>query len=606
MKKITLIIFVFIFVLPLYAQEENEHPDLTAAKNVLATNPPLAIQYGTKGINSIGEDPNLKGNFAKTIGTAYYYLGKLDSCKYWWELSLQQFEKIGGKEEANAHNNMGVIYLRMGEIDSSFNSHQSALKIRTKVKDTAGLGNSYINLGALDRMRGNYESALTYYFSALKIYEYLDDVDKISEAYNSLGLIYMAIKDYENSLDYLKKSLEIKTNLGNQQKIGKTLNNIASVYHESGDYDKAEEYYLKAYEIFENSSDKRMIAGITNNLGIIYKEKEDHQNAITYYTTAAEQFEALEDKEGLAMVYTNLGSIYYIIEEYATAAKAFEKAKAVADDISSAPMQINITKGLSKVYSKLGKYKEAHEYLESYQEMNDSIFSNTLAERTAELREQYESEKQAKQIVLLENESLEQAAKAKQRQFVTWISISFSIVVILFLVFIINRNNLKRKILQVEKERYKLHNELKEIDLNNRDRKITSLATNTMEKDKLIEAVLGELDEVNFESNSKTLKTEQIKRQLKNVINVDEAWNKFKLHFETVHPNFFKKLKEKYPKLTQNDLRHCAYIKMNLNSKEIGMFLNIMPKSVKMNRYRLKKKLGLEDSEDIYEFLKDF
>ena len=82
----------------------------------------------------------------------------------------------------------------------------------------------------------------------------------------------------------------------------------------------------------------------------------------------------------------------------------------------------------------------------------------------------------------------------------------------------------------------------------------------------------------------------------------DDEWNRFKIHFEKVHPDFFNKLKSESNELTENDLRLCAYIKIGMRAKDIAAMLSVSPASVNTNRYRLRRKLGLtkEDSLDDY------
>ena len=78
-----------------------------------------------------------------------------------------------------------------------------------------------------------------------------------------------------------------------------------------------------------------------------------------------------------------------------------------------------------------------------------------------------------------------------------------------------------------------------------------------------------------------------------NISNQDD-WQIFETNFERAHEQFFAKIKEKYPDLTSGDLRLCAYLRMNLSSKEIAPLLAISVRGVENHRYRLRKKLGLD------------
>lgn len=66
---------------------------------------------------------------------------------------------------------------------------------------------------------------------------------------------------------------------------------------------------------------------------------------------------------------------------------------------------------------------------------------------------------------------------------------------------------------------------------------------------------------------------------------------------------YFKRLKETYPKLTNNDIRLCSYLRMNFTSKEIAQLLNISTRAVEISRYRLRKKLSLEHNINLTDFL---
>jgi DNA-binding CsgD family transcriptional regulator len=83
----------------------------------------------------------------------------------------------------------------------------------------------------------------------------------------------------------------------------------------------------------------------------------------------------------------------------------------------------------------------------------------------------------------------------------------------------------------------------------------------------------------------------------------NEDWDRFALYFDQVHNNFLHILKTKYPQLSPTDLKLCAYLRLNLSSKEIAHILNISLKGVEVSRYRIRKKLGLPTETNLYDFL---
>ena len=91
-----------------------------------------------------------------------------------------------------------------------------------------------------------------------------------------------------------------------------------------------------------------------------------------------------------------------------------------------------------------------------------------------------------------------------------------------------------------------------------------------------------------------------LKIQLINAVSSDADWDNFSLFFEKVNPNFFIRLKEKYPNISNKDEKLCALIRLNMDINEAASVLNVDSNSIRMARYRLRKKMGLNPQEDLY------
>ena len=98
----------------------------------------------------------------------------------------------------------------------------------------------------------------------------------------------------------------------------------------------------------------------------------------------------------------------------------------------------------------------------------------------------------------------------------------------------------------------------------------------------------------------------KLKQQLRRDHNVEQNWEDFKIYFERVNTDFFKRIHEKYPNLTSNDLRLMAFLLLEFNSKEISQILNISPDSVRKRKQRLKVKLQLPNNQNLLNHLNTF
>ncbi|MEO9532177.1 MAG: tetratricopeptide repeat protein [Crocinitomicaceae bacterium] len=601
----------FFFFASVFGQNESSLDSSTVnyliqeCETELKKNPANAIKIARKAatISLENNDQNRLALSFKLLGTGYFYLGRTDSTKFYWLKSSQLLSATKDNNLADSYNNLGVIYLRLGDTDSSLFFHNKSLDLRAYLKDTIGVASSLLNLGALQKGRGEFEIALSHYFSALKLYEDLNNKEKQGDSYNNIGLLYLSLNENEKSLEYLSKALSIKKQFADDRSIAGTINNIAAVYQHMDDYENAEQNYLKAKETFIQYGDKRMLAGLESNLGIIYKEKLQYSKATSAYLNAIENFDQLNDIEGLATVYNNLGAVYYLQNNYPASNLAYQKAEKHALKLNSLPLLSKAYQGLFNANKKLSNYSLALDYNEKYVAVNDTLFSQTTAEKIAELSEKYESEKKARQINQLEKNQLITAQKIQQRESFIWILSISSLLILTLLFFLINRFKLKRKILEAQNDRITLSVKIKEKELELKNRELTSYATNSLQKGEFLQSIHDVLDELEFKSNQTLLKVEDLKKKIKSKIDGVDDWDKFKLHFENVHPSFFEKLQLINQTLTLNDLRNCAYIKMKLSIKEVASLLNISPKSAKMNRYRLKKKLNLSADDDLNGFI---
>jgi DNA-binding NarL/FixJ family response regulator len=97
--------------------------------------------------------------------------------------------------------------------------------------------------------------------------------------------------------------------------------------------------------------------------------------------------------------------------------------------------------------------------------------------------------------------------------------------------------------------------------------------------------------------------SKELQKKMTQNLHEDAHWENLKLHFEETHPNLFAVLHERCPKLSPNDLRHCAYQKMGLSKKEIASLLNLDPASVNKQQYRIKQKLQLDEDVSFADFI---
>lgn len=162
---------------------------------------------------------------------------------------------------------------------------------------------------------------------------------------------------------------------------------------------------------------------------------------------------------------------------------------------------------------------------------------------------------------------------------------------------------------QKDQEIYKLQNEKLRSDLDHKTQELTGYMLNITRKNEMLDdvkkSVVNVLKTIDENGQISQIKQKIIRliTQINNNIEHDNDFEVFQSNFDIVHQGFFKLLDEKYPKLTRNDKVLCAYLKMNLSTKEIAPLLNISIRGVEVNRYRLRKKMNLDRDINLTEYL---
>ncbi len=161
-----------------------------------------------------------------------------------------------------------------------------------------------------------------------------------------------------------------------------------------------------------------------------------------------------------------------------------------------------------------------------------------------------------------------------------------------------NRREMELAVLQKEKEIIKIKNDQLEKDFKNKSNEAAASAISIVKKNELLMQIKEQLTQIeNRDSLNPVIKI--INRNLSH----DENWKLFKEAFDNSDHDFFKKIKEIHPDLSPNDLKLCAYLRLNLSSKEIAPLFSISPRSVEIKRYRLRRKMNLDSNENLTEYI---
>lgn len=166
----------------------------------------------------------------------------------------------------------------------------------------------------------------------------------------------------------------------------------------------------------------------------------------------------------------------------------------------------------------------------------------------------------------------------------------------------------RREQMMVEQRYMRLKNRDLQSEVASKSIELANYTMTIIDKNEILLKIKNELQRLKKELGPRfpAYNYKKLNEMLEKSLSSEDEWKKFEFHFDQAHENFFKRLKAEYPDLTPNDLKLCAYLRMNLSTKEIAPLLNISVRGVEVRRYRLRKRLKLKREDNLVEFLMGF
>ena len=534
---------------------------------------------------------------------------------YWAEMALKLSKKHHiPVEQYYANYNLSFVHYCTGIIDTSIFYANEALNIAKRMDDSYLIARIYSTLGnAYSRITG-FDKSLHYFFESLRIVE--DTIPNTSPEktllyksllLNNIGTVYKKMRQYDVALNYFRESLTIRKQSNDLNGIATCLQNIGVVYEHEKKFDTALVLYNEALKIRDSLDQYSYQAELLLNIGVVYMETGEFGKSEKQLNRAAEIFQEVDRKKMLVVSYLKLAGLKLKTGGYDSAFSYLSKCIAISKKNNYKIYERDAYNMLSRYYTVKGKYKNALESRNLQLALTDSVFSAEMATKVAELRARYETERMEKEIDILSKENEITQLKIKRKSTLVYILVIVAVVFVLLLVvavLLLNRRRLRQKQINTELEKSKLlEHKLKE-ENERQSKQLTTHALYMLQKNKLLQELDSNLKSFAPKADDGLKKRiGEIRRQINRNMNSEKDWELFRLYFEDVNDTFFNTLQNQCPELTSGDLKLAALIRLNLNIKEAAALLNISPDSLRKARYRLRKKLGLHQRENLADYL---
>lgn len=418
-----------------------------------------------------------------------------------------------------------------------------------------------------------------------KLYEYCLEYakkikDKSFESYSAIimGNLLSEIEENDKALHFFNLADSLNQQIGYYKLVEKNKINKASIYSNCGDTTLSDSLLLSMESnnyIFE---DTLIMNAIPRNL---YVRKGD----IKYLRKAYNQIKNnIRFRELQALYQALLVNYHYNNENLDSMAIYSSLAKNSLHHVLNPNFKALIWKNLSLYYIVFNKLDSALICRVNYEMYVDSIITKRQATEVLRLSALHEMKAMEKDY-----------ADATFRRTMVW---AFVIVVLIaagvIMALMLNRRHIRARMLAMEKE----------LQLEKTRRKVTATTLSIQEKDQLLDVLKNELSDMRRDGGIKEQNARQLESTIKSHLLEHDTEETFQDMFDTVNPDFTRRLRERCPGIADSYVNLACYILMELDNKKIARLMNIKPESVHQSRWRLRQRLHLAEGETLEDALR--
>ncbi len=468
----------------------------------------------------------------------------------------------------------------------------------------------YNNIGRINVVQGNYDKGMANFIEALKLSEKNNYFFHLIIIRVNLGALYDRQKSYDEAFEQYNLALSLidekmKQDSSPNVHIFKSniYNNIANIYSEKKDTVNMIKAYVMALEENALIDDMETKSIILNNLGKSYIDQGDAKRGKSHIDEALSIKKKLNDVKGMAQCYRNLGYYFYTFSNYDSAIFYYNLGLESSLNSNTLKDIVDMYDGLANSYEGLNQTAEALEFYKLYKSYSDSLYNDTKAIEITRLQNTYEFEKEQEKLML---EQKNQVLKLVLSIGILMLLVLLAMFIVFFQRSKIKNSQLRNDHLELQQISLQLQAKNLNMELDHKSKELTTTVLYLFKKNELITHIIEELYELKNRMlpENKTLLNRIVKSL--NGLTTDNSWSEFETRFNEVHNDFYVVLQNQFPDITPNERKLCAFLKLNMTSKEISSLTGQSIRSIDVARTRLRKKLNLTNSTvNLVDFLSD-
>lgn len=534
LKELALLVLLFTITLDTYAVEQHELDSL-------------------KALLKKEEKPHQQIKLLLELSDKSLNINLTESLSY-----IKSAEAIVHKhrnDSLNAKINFqyACVYFQEGEYVAAQRYYHRFYTYSLETKNDRFLFHVLANLGSVAQVMQEYDKALNDY----------------EESYAAL----MRLKREFKPKDFTEKRIQL-------------LNNIGNVYNSKGTPEKAYSNYKKALALAEKIESKEALGYLCRNIGEYFLAKNILDSAYTYLERSYQERISDRNEYGLSSSCLSLGKYYLAKHQQAKAIDMLQMAKSYATKSGSKSSEMDAEYLLYMTFKQAGDTRQALSAFERYKTLNDTI--NNLSYTREIIKVQHQMD--------LERKEAEMQASQKRRDtyfFAGFIVLSLIVIVFALLFFLIR---VRYQWLRLESKANDLEKANLDLEIESKNRELATNVLYMSQKNELISEVITRIQELKRDFNGvQQERFNEIISELEEIQNTG-SWEEFEVLFKRVNGRFYDILSQRYPDLSANERRLCAFMRLNMSTKEIIGITNQSARAIDMARHRLRKKLAISNS----------
>ncbi len=465
--------------------------------------------------------------------------------------------------------------------------------------------------GIANKLLGDFDISITTLYDALDCCPetqhelYTDILIQLSNAYSRL-------KDYEKAFEINDRATSLSRIYQDSVRLAASYNNRGIIHYNLNEFTTAEQLFQSALRINRSIGDLKAAAANLNNMCLY---EGDIEEKLRHIEEAIAINRNLNATWALAENYNNMGKQYFFAGRYPEALSALARARESAERAAARELICDNYEYSSWVYAAMKEYGKAYECLLQLHTMSVELQSDQKLRSV-------EHELSEKRVLRLQAETALREQTYEIAILRRNILILVAILAILAGVAIFVPRWIKRRDeMKLVEARYQLEQSNHELaalkikqqeqallhienELETTRQEVTGFAMFLRTRSELLDKIRGQIREAyrmepqDMLSHLKKVSAFIAQHQVGN-----EETGAMLLSIEEKNTDFLKRLLQKHPQLTQGERYLASLLRVNLSTKEISLMTGAMPKTINMNRYRLRKSLGLRSEEDIVAYL---